>query len=400
MEITEVRCVLRAGTLDVDPDAYVEAQLVSPTDVYDGLAGEDVDASEGLFPTVRGGDLVVEHAFAEVEAETGHTGLIGPLDLTTAHLVLGFADRLVGCDARRTEWLWDVLYRGTVHGRRGRTMLAISAIDCALWDLKGKYYGEPVYRLLGGPTRERLPAYASMLWFPTEPEAVRERVDEFVNRGYGAQKWFFEYGPGAGREGIDANVALAEAARDAAGDGYELMFDAWMGWDRSYAEEMIDRLAPVQPAWLEEPVHPDALEAMTALTAEAPFPIATGEHEYTRWGFADLLSRGACDVIQPDPLWSGGISEVAKICTLATTYDHPVALHGISVPASLHLVAAHPPTVTPYVEYLVRPNETLQHFFAEPFVPDDGSIALPERPGLGIEIDEAAVEAEREIVRE
>jgi L-alanine-DL-glutamate epimerase-like enolase superfamily enzyme len=231
-----------------------------------------------------------------------------------------------------------------------------------------------------------------MLWASTDPDRVRETAHEITKRGYDAQKWFFPHGPGSGRQGMQRNLDLVEAAREAVGEEYDLMFDAWMSWDRTYATEMIDRLETHSPTWLEEPVGPDALSALSDLTATAPFPIAGGEHEYTRWGFSNLLERDALDIVQPDPLWAGGVSEFNKICTLATTHDVPVFPHGLSLHVCVHVSAAQPPSVTPRVEYLVRPNEALQHFVSDPLAPEKGTVEVPEHSGLGLDIDRSAVE--------
>jgi L-alanine-DL-glutamate epimerase-like enolase superfamily enzyme len=398
MKITDIRCYKLRGTLEQTPEAYYEGHLATPLDVYQEFRAQAVDASGGLFPTVEDDTLLLEQAFVYVETDGGIRGIAGPLDRMTAQIILQWTDLLVDRNPLEIRKIWDLLYRHVVHDRRGKTMFAISAIDCALWDIRGKYHNEPVYRLLGGPTRERLPAYASMLWFPTTPDTVQERSREALREGYDAQKWFFHHGPGSGQEGIRANVSLAEAAREAVGPDHDIMFDAWTAWDRAYAIKMIDRLAPYDPAWLEEPVAADALEAITDVTSAAPFPIAGGEHEYTRWGFHELIRQDAFDVLQPDPLWAGGISEVDRICTLASVHEIPVAVHGLSLPACVHVVAAQPPTICPRVEYLMRPNEALQHFFANPIVPDGGDIALPDRSGLGIEIDENAFETRTELV--
>jgi len=271
-------------------------------------------------------------------------------------------------------------------------MHAVSAVDVALWDLRGKAAGDPIYRLLGGPVDRERPAYASMLGFSVEPDRVRERAAAFADRGYDAQKWFFRHGPGSGEEGRDHNEALVRAAREAVGDEHDLFFDAWSSWERNYALEMLDRLAPHGPDWLEEPVVPDKLDVYEELRAAAPFPIAGGEHEYTRWGAHELLSRGCVDVLQMDTMWAGGLTEMRHVCSVASVHDVPVIPHGHLVPANVHLIAAQPPDRCPLVEYLIKWNRINQHFFDDPVTPEEGTVTAPEAPGLGVEIDESTVE--------
>jgi len=396
MQITDIRAEKISGIVE-EPIGF-EERLLMPLDVYDEFQTREFAETKPkeILPHEVDGERRLELTFLFVETDTGHQGIFGPLDRPQTGLALRLRDLLVGRDPLATEKLWDLMYRSEVHGRKGKTMQAISALDCALWDLKGKYYDEPLYRLLGGPTREEIPAYASMLGFSVEPEDVHERASEFKERGYEAQKWFFRHGPGSGKEGIKQNVALIEAARDAVGENYDLMFDCWMGWDRTYALEMIDRLEEFRPRWVEEPLQPDRMEQLAEVAQEAPFPIAGGEHEYTRWGIHEMLRRDALDVVQTDTYWAGGVSEMQHIFTLGSVHDVPVIPHGGSVPVNVHLSAAQPPSVTPMIEYLVLWNESKQYFFQDPHVPEDGSVTVDDRPGLGIELDESKIDERTE----
>lgn len=397
MKISEVKCIRREGTLSGVENHY-ESRVSRPIDVYEEFnrQSEFGEGTSGISPA-EDGELDVIDFFLEVETDSNITGLVGPITEVSAYLATDMSDLLVGRNPLETEKLWDLMYRQAVHGRKGERMMAISAIDCALWDIKGKYHDAPVYQLLGGSTREELPAYASMFMYDTSPEAVQEAATEMKERGYTAQKWFLQHGPGSGEEGKEANVAVAEAAREAVGEGYDLMFDCWMSWGRTYTRDMLDRLAPYDPNWLEEPVPPDDIDGYAELRERAQFPIAGGEHEYTRWGIHELLSREALDVVQPDTYWAGGISELDKICTLGSVHDTPVIPHGSSVPANVHVSAAQSPTVCPLVEYLVRLNKTTQFFFEDPIEPESGAIPVPDRPGMGVQIDDSKVEVETEV---
>jgi L-alanine-DL-glutamate epimerase-like enolase superfamily enzyme len=309
---------------------------------------------------------------------------------------------LLGEDPRATELLWDRVYRAQVHGRKGPSMMALSAVDCALWDLKGKWLDQPVYRILGGPTRETIPAYASALGYSVEPERAAARARELVGQGWQATKWFFRHGPGSGKAGVERNVALVRALREAVGPDVDLMLDAWMSWDLPYAVQMGRRIAEYAPRWLEEPTLPDKLDVYAQIRqALQPMgiPVSGGEHEYTRWGLKLYLDGRCVDVLQPDMYWCGGLSETLKICALASTYDIPVVPHGHSVPATCHLIAAQAPSVCPLLEYLIKWNTVHQWFLKTPVQPRNGQVAVAslDQPGLGMELDEAKIVEQREL---
>ena len=312
-----------------------------------------------------------------------------------ARIILSeFKELLLGEDPRAVELLWDKMYRLAVHGRKGPTMMAISALDCALWDIRGKWANAPVYRLLGGPTRERIPAYASMLGYSIEPGRAAERAREFANKGYKAQKWFFRASPAEGPSSVERNVDLVRAVREAMGPDADLMLDCWMSWNLRYAKLMAPRIAPYNPRWIEEPVLPDKYDICAQIRQAMPFPVSNGEHEYTRWGFRRLLEIGAQDVLQPDICWAGGITETIKICALASAYDIEVIPHGHSTHATAHLIASQPPNLCPIQEYLVKWNAVHQFFLKSKIEPINGFIRPSEQPGLGLELDEDLIEDE------
>jgi len=385
MKISRVQCFQLSGSTDSPGQ---EERQVGMLDIYPEFAARGPRPASGRLSAT----------YVQIDTDDGPSGLFGPLFEETATLIARkLAPYLLGQDPLAGERLWDVLYRQDRHSRKGYEMMAISAVDNALWDLRGKHFGLPVYRLLGGPTRERVPCYASMLGHSLEPERVRERARQMVAEGFGAQKWFFRYGPNDGLTGMEQNVALVRTVREAVGPTIELMFDCWMGWDVTYAVRLLERIAEYRPRWLEEPVPADRLNDFVAIRRSTRVPIATGEHEYTRWGFLQLLQAEAIDVLQADPDWCGGISELVKICTLASAYGKPVVPHGHSVPAAVQVIAATPPATCPMAEYLLRSQPAAQHFHRLPLRPEGGSIALPQAPGLGLEIDDAKVEARREL---
>ncbi len=393
MRITNVRLTQLTGYLSHE-GPFWEERLARPIDIYPEHHAEPPDWT----PTEPDGRLRIISAFVEVETYEGVTGLGGPLSLEQA-AVIGreFRPLVIGEDPRANERIWDKLYRFAVHGRKGVVMQALSGLDCALWDLKGRWAGAPVYRLLGGPTRTTLPVYASALGYSIDPERVRQRARELASQGFRAQKWFFRHGPGQGRAGMEANLAMARAAREAMGPDAELMLDCWMSWDIPYTLRMAARLEELEPRWIEEPVLPDLIEGCAEIRRAIRIPVATGEHEYTRWGIKLLLDAQAADVIQADTYWAGGITEMLKIVALCSAYARPVIAHGHSVPANAQLTAAMPAAAMPLVEYLVKWNVINQFFFANPLLPRDGVITLTDAPGLGVELDEAKIAERREL---
>ena len=393
MKITGVRLIQLEGILEHE-GAFWEERLVRPIDIY------PEHRAEGAAWTRRAeeGRYEIAAVYVQVDTDEGVTGLAGPIGEVDAFLI----DRqlkgiLIGEDPRAVERIWDKLYRFSVHGRKGATMMAISALDCALWDLRGRWADAPVYRLLGGPTRERIPAYASALGYSLEPEAVRARARKFVEEGYRAMKWFFRHGPAEGESGASKNLELVRTLRETVGEEVELMFDCWMSWDVPYTVMMADRMAAYRPRWIEEPCLPDKIDSYAEIRRAIRTPVAGGEHEYTRWGIRALIDAGALDVLQPDIFWAGGITEMTKICALASAYDLIVIPHGHSVPASVHLIAAQAPEVCPMLEYLIKWNQIHQFFLRTPIRPEGGYVTLPEGPGLGIELDETKIQSRREL---
>ena len=392
MKITAVRSYALSGTMAFEGEFW-EDRLVRPTDLYE----RHRQGGPRSLPRVAGG-YRIDAVFLEIESDAGVTGRAGPISEELARTIgAQFRSLLLGEDPVATERIWDRMYRHAVHGRKGSEMMAISVVDCALWDLKGNWLGQPVYRLLGGPVRETFPAYASALGYSLEPERVRERAKEIVAQGYTATKWFFRHGPTDGREGIAKNVELVRTLREAVGPDVDIMLDAWMSWDVPYTVQMSERLAEYEPRWIEEPVLPDKIDAYAQIRERSLVPIAGGEHEYTRWGLKQLMDAEAVDVLQPDIYWAGGISELMKICAMASAYDLPVIPHGHSTPATVHLIAAQPEVTCPILEYLIKWNEVHQFFLKHPLKPVEGMVTVPQGPGMGMELDPEKIEDEREL---
>jgi L-alanine-DL-glutamate epimerase-like enolase superfamily enzyme len=286
------------------------------------------------------------------------------------------------------------MYRRTLaFGRKGVAMTAISAVDIALWDLLGKSAKQPVYRLLGGRTKKRIPVYASRLYSMPLDE-LRAEAQRYKNEGYKAMKLRFGWGPVDGAEGMQRNVELLRTVREVVGDGVDVMADAYMGWTLDYAKRMLPLLEPFHLRWLEEPVIPDDTRGYKELKAYGRVPIAGGEHEFTIFGFRDLLEANALDYIQFDTNRVGGISQARKISALAEGYQIPVVPHAGQM-HNYHVVMAS--LNSPMAEFFPKVdievgNELFWYIFDGEPVPVDGSIDLDEKtPGLGLTVNEESL---------
>ncbi len=395
MKITAVRCVRYTGTMDF-PGVFWEERLIRPVDIYPQFRAEGA----GWLPPAHEGAYAMSSVFVHIETDAGIAGIGGPITADQAFVIKHSMEHyLLGADPLAIERLWDILYRAAVHGRKGVEMMAISAIDCALWDLKGKWANVPVYVLLGGPMRDTLPAYASALGYGLDPDRAAAVTKEIVGKGYGATKWFPRWGPADGRAGIAKNVALMRTLREAAGPDVDIMIDAWMSWDVPYTLAMAERFAEYSPRWIEEPVLPDKIASYAAITAKIGHGIAVSgaEHEYTRWGIHQLMQAHAMNVYQPDIYWAGGISELLKIAALASVYDVQLIPHGHSTPATANFLYAQPVTLCPFLEYLIKWNTIHQWFLKYPVEPQNGFVPLPTLPGIGMELDDAKIERQEEL---
>lgn len=301
---------------------------------------------------------------------------------------------LLGKDPWDIELLWQHMYRSTMaFGRKGIGMTAISAVDIALWDLLGKAAKQPVYRLLGGRTKERIPVYASRLYaMPLEELAAEAK--RYKDAGHQAMKLRFGWGPLDGAAGVERNLALVRTVREVAGDGIDVMADAYMGWTLDYAKRILPRLEPFHLRWLEEPVIPDDISGYAQLKAYGRVPISGGEHEFTLFGFQQLLEQRAVDYIQFDTNRVGGISQARKIAALAEAHQVPVVPHAGQM-HNYHVVMAS--LNSPIAEYFPQVsvevgNELFWYIFDGEAVPTNGSIDLDEsKPGLGLTVNEESL---------
>jgi L-rhamnonate dehydratase len=363
---------------------------VNPLDIYEDLRPKPYHDA----PNPVTGKSPITALYLKIVTDAGLESLYGPIDKEVA-IVIDEQLRpfLIGKDGLAQEKLWDQMYRSNRHARRGHFLMAISAVDNALWDLRGRYFKAPVYRMLGGPTRSSVEAYASCLGFSVELDKAQARAVQIKSDGYRYQKWFLAYGPGDGPEGLRKNVDLVRVLRDAVGEDVELMFDVYSGWDLSYTLEWAKQVERYHPRWIEEATQAEKIDSFAALRKGASIPIASGEHIQGRWEVYDYLREGALSVVQCDPEWCGGTSELLKICTLASVFDVPVIPHGHSLHAALHLIASQSPAVCPLAEYLILKMRSYYHFEKHAPVPERAHFALPDTPGYGIELDDSKIES-------
>jgi L-rhamnonate dehydratase len=348
-------------------------------------------ASMGTF-TFHGW-LVVEVSTDDGLVGIGNAALAPQVTEQTIDLYL--KPLLIGQNPWDIEFLWQHMYRKTMaFGRKGIGMVAISAVDLALWDLLGKSAKQPVYRLLGGRTKPRIPVYASRL-YATELGALAAEATRYKNEGYKAMKLRFGWGPVDGAAGMQRNLELVRTVREAVGNEIDVMADAYMGWTLDYAKRMLPLLEPFRLRWLEEPVIPDDIQGYAELKSYGRIPIAGGEHEFTLYGFRDLLEARAVDYIQFDTNRVGGITQARKIAALAEAYSVPVIPHAGQM-HNYHVVMAS--LNSPMAEYFPMVdvevgNELFWYLFAGEPKAKDGFINLDDDvPGLGLSIDETKLQ--------
>ncbi len=324
-------------------------------------------------------------------------------DPQTATAIMGLAPGVIGTEALQVRSTWQKLFETFFqsHGFAGPSIPALSAIDMALWDLAGKQAGEPVWRLLGGKMRDAVPVYATGLYYTESdyPDALFAEADSYIEQGFSGMKMKV-----AGMTFAE-DVERVKGLRRNLGDGPRLMFDANEGWDASTAIRFANAVADADITWFEEPC-PSYDDASNRLVREqSPIPVSGGESLKTRHEFAPRLAQRVFDIVQPDIAVAGGISEMQVIAQMANAFGVKFHPHfwgtGISFAASLHLVSTLPFTPPKYVpepyvnepvlEFDQTPHPVRENI-TESFTVSESRVTVPDAPGLGIEIDTAAVE--------
>ncbi len=327
----------------------------------------------------------------EVEVEDGTIGIgnaaLAPTVVKKA-IDDWYASMVIGEDPFDYAHIWENMYRRShAWGRKGIGMTAISAIDIAIWDLMGKLAGKPVFKLLGGRTKERIPVYYSKL-YAGSIETMQAEAETAMKNGYQAFKSRFGYGPKDGMAGMRENLKRVEAVREVIGYDRDLMLEAYMGWNLDYTRRMLPKLEKYEPRWLEEPVIAEDVNGYAELN-QGPIPISGGEHEFGLIGCADLLRRGAVSVLQYDTNRVGGITAAQKINAVAEAFQVPVIPHAGQM-HNYHLTMAN--VNCPISEYfpvfdVEVGNELFYYIFKGDPDAVDGFLQLDDDlPGLGIEI--------------
>lgn len=337
--------------------------------------------------------------YGEAKEEVGSSGNNHGLTALIQHK---FAPLLIGEDPRDINRLWELMYNGVrdhyalreghvfpILGRRGISVSAISGIDMALWDILGKSLNAPVWRLLGGRKAASMPAYASGGW--ADVAHIGKQLAGYVDKGgFKAVKMRVGVIDGAVRH----SVARVKAAREALGPDIGLMCDAHGTYTVADAKKFCRLVEDCDLTWFEEPVTGDDHRGLAEVRASTTVPIAMGESEFTRHDFLDVAQRGGADIFQPDLAICGGISEAMRIGAIASAYNLRLAPHlwtgALAFAAGLHVTAASPAGWI--LEYSLGANPLLHEMAHETFTVTDGMIEIPDRPGLGVSIDEAFVQ--------
>ncbi|MCE2492065.1 MAG: galactonate dehydratase [Alphaproteobacteria bacterium] len=338
--------------------------------------------------------------FIEVETDAGITGLgeitLEMFDTGVAAAVEDYKRLLIGENPLEIERLYDHLVRNKFWRTDTLSTTVLSGIDIALWDIKGKELGVPVYRLLGGPVRDTVRAYGNYWFLGATKDDYARTVDDYaraaaraVDEGWDALKWS-PFGSSAYTATIDEERVIIECVkrvREAVGDRADLLLDAHGRFNLPTIKRISRKLEPYEPFFIEEPIPPENVEAMVELKRSTRVPLATGERLITKHQFRDLLNSFAVDYIQPDIIHTGGITEMKKIAALAEAFYIPLIPHNpngpVATAATIHLATSIPNFML--TEYIDLPERA--DVLVEPLVVKNGQFALPTKPGLGIELN-------------
>ncbi|RVV97548.1 mandelate racemase/muconate lactonizing enzyme family protein [Mesobaculum littorinae] len=340
------------------------------------------------------------HLLVEVECDDGTVGwgeCLGPAGPNAA-VVRAYAGRLIGADPLQTERIWAELYNALRdQGQRGLSVTALSGIDVALWDIKGKALGQPVSVLLGGRFRDRVRAYATGSFRRDGVDRVTDNAEEAAGHraaGFHALKIKIGFG-------LAEDLRVIAAVREAIGPEMRLMIDGNHGYDTLEAIELGRRAADFDIDWFEEPVVPEHLAAYREVRARQPIPVAGGETWHTRWGFREPLESRAIDIAQPDLCGCGGFTEMRRIADMAALHGVRLVPHvwgtAVQIAASLQWMAAMVPSpvrrnpIEPILEFDRTDNPFRQAVVTTPIEHADGIVTIPDGPGLGIEINRDAL---------
>ena len=341
------------------------------------------------------------HVLVEIVCDNGLTGwgeCLGPARPNAA-VVAAYRNWLIGMNPLETEKVWAVLYNALRdQGQRGLTLTALSGIDIALWDIKGKHFGAPVSMLLGGRFRDSVKAYATGSFKRDGVDRVEDNANDIAlyrSQGFHASKIKVGFG-------VEEDLRVIRAAREAAGPEMRLMADANHGYGVLEAVEFGQRAAEYGLDWFEEPVVPEQLAAYREVRAKQPIPVAGGETWHSRWGMKEPIETRAIDIVQPDLAGVGGFSEAKRVADLAALHGVRVVPHvwgtAVHIAAALQFIAAMVPDpvrvnpIEPILEFDRTDNPFRQAVLQAPIEHENGIVAIPHGPGLGIEINRDALQ--------
>lgn len=326
----------------------------------------------------------------EIETDAGHTGIgnAGLCPDVCKKVIDGkLASLLLNENPLNTEYLYEKMYRSSVaYGRKGAVIAAISALDIALWDIKGKAMNQPVFMLMGGRTKEHIETYYSRL-YTRNLDSLQAEAAHYKAQGFSGMKLRCGYPLTEGMAGMKKNVEMVRLVRETVGDDVNIMLEAYMGFNFAYAKEFLRRLEPFNLRWAEELLLPDEIHNFAKLKKTTSIPLSGGEHEYTRYGFHDLLQAEALDIFQFDTNRVGGFTEAQKICSMALVHGVEVIPHGGQM-HNLHVVMSS--FASPMAEYfpiteIEVGNEMFWYIFDGEAVAENGILQLDDkRPGVGL----------------
>lgn len=322
-------------------------------------------------------------AVVEITTDAGIRGLgvvgCGRGNLAPSLIEDQFKTLLMGQSPFDIELLWEQMFRASqFYGRKGAVIAVISGIDLALWDILGKALGQPVYKLVGGQTKEKIPVYVT-----------GNLTERHLQEGFRHVKLAVPFGPADGAEGFRKNLELIERTRNLVGPDGDIMLDCYMALDIPYAIRLAKAVIAYKVLWMEEPVPPDLPDSYRKIKDAVPeIMITGGEHEFTRFGFRDLIEKKAVDILQPDIYRAGGLSELKKIAAMASAYGLPVIPHGVGAP-TYHFIMSTPNC--PRAEFVDIFAQGGRPILKGEIQPRNGFVELSEAPGFGYEIDEEII---------
>lgn len=328
---------------------------------------------------------VMPYSFVYLSTDEGVTGLSltsgGALNKT---LIEGsLKPYLIGENPLNNERIWEKMYWATLqYGRRGAAIIALSALDIAVWDLKGKLLNQPVHRLLGGH-RDTVASYGSGVNLNYSDEELVREMSDYAAAGFGMVKMKI------GKRDPADDLRRVKLVRDAIGPDVHLSVDVNNGWSLHTAISMAHKLEQYDIYWLEEPILADEINNLAKLAGETSIPIALGENHFAKWEFKELMERGAVEIVQADIGKCGGVTEFIKIAAMADAYGLPVCPHHTEY-IDAPLVAAIPNGL--FHEYIQEWFLPMRQIFIDPIHPDHGEVSPLDKPGFGIELNEEAIE--------